>query len=357
MPEPTVWLQIGEQRYAGWTAIRIGRSIETISGLFELTVTERSPDRGRGQGPEAPARRPIRPGDACAVLLDELPVITGFVDEVGIDYDAQAHTVTVRGRDRTADLVDCSADSGEFKQQTLAQITDTLARPYGVPVEITTDIGAALRSFAVQEGETVFESLERAARHRGVLLLTDGRGGLKLARPSKERLDTELRLGINVLRARGQFSYRERYRTYLVKGQAQGDDTAWGAPVAEPAAPATDTDIREVRTLVVIAEEQADIKTCADRAVWERNVRMGRGTTIAYTVQGWTYDGMHPWPVNRLVPVRDDWLGVNMDLLIASVAYVLDERGTVTELTCTRPEAFELTEIPEPKAQESWLTR
>lgn len=46
-----------------------------------------------------------------------------------------------------------------------------------------------------------------------------------------------------------------------------------------------------------------------------------------------------------------------MDLLIASVAYVLDERGTVTELTLVRPEAFDLVAIPEPTAEESWLTQ
>lgn len=361
MSEPIATLKVDDQHYGGWTSVRIGRSIESISGLFELTVTER--------WPEHPSRRAVRAGDACAVSLGEETVITGYVDEVNIDYDAAQHSVTVRGRDRTADLVDCSAETVAFQQQSLGQMADHLVRPFGIPLEITTDIGAAFRSFGTQESETVFEFLERAARHRGVLLLSDGLGGLKIARPSKQRLPVALALGANILSARGQFSLRDRYRTYIVKGSQQGSDTVSGEAASEPTARVEDKEAREGRQLVILAEDQADIQTCGDRAKWERNVRLGRGTTIAYTAQGWTHSplrqaqgsgqapgGTHLWPVNRLLRVRDPWMGINMDLLIASVAYVLDERGTVTELTLVRPEAFDLVAIPEPTAEESWLT-
>lgn len=138
----------------------------------------------------------------------------------------------------------------------------------------------------------MFESLERAARHRGVLLLADGLGGLQLARPSKQRLAVALTLGENILSARGQFSYRERYRTYIVKGQSQGSDVLSGEAASAPTARAEDTEVRERRQLVILAEDQTDIQTCGDRAVWERNVRLGRGTTIAYTVQGWTHSAL-----------------------------------------------------------------
>lgn len=345
MPEPEAVLQLGDQRYSGWTSVRIERSIEAVSGAFTLATDARLPD--------SPARRLLRPGVACALLLDDLPVITGHVDTVELDYDATRHSARLSGRDATADLVDCSAASAEFKDQDLSQIAHRLTRPFGIPVEIRT-ASPTFRTFAVEEGETVFQALERAARHRGVLLLADGRGGLEITRAGRERLNVELALGANVLAARGRFAVAERYGSYTVKGQMQGGDDAYGTVAAEPSASVTDSEIGRYRPLTLLAEEQVDIRACRDRAVWERNVRLGRGTTVTYTVQGWTYDGVRPWPLNRLVPVRDDWLGVHMDLLIVAVTFTLDDRGTLTTLTCARPDAYTLAEPRAPTAEELW---
>ena len=81
----TARLTIGDQHHEGWTSITVTRSLDTISGSFQLEVSERDPG--------ALVPRAIRPGEACRVSLDGETVITGYVDAVAPSYDASAHTI------------------------------------------------------------------------------------------------------------------------------------------------------------------------------------------------------------------------------------------------------------------------
>lgn len=194
------------------------------------------------------------------MLLDELQVITGHIDDVNIDYDAEQHTVTVRGRDKTADLVDSSGPSTSFVGLTLAQFAERLLEPFKISLKVETDVGRAFRGEQAELGDPVFETLERAARYRGVLLMSDGFGNLVITRPSRERLNTELRLGANVLKARGQFSLRRRFQTYTVVGQDKGGDFRSGLEVSEVSSPPIeDTEVRRYRPRILVAEEMVDI--------------------------------------------------------------------------------------------------
>ena len=77
----TVSLLIGRRRHQGWSEATVTRSLETISGAFTVTLSEREPG--------ATAPRPIRRGDACQLVLDGDLVITGWVDTVTIDLRGQ----------------------------------------------------------------------------------------------------------------------------------------------------------------------------------------------------------------------------------------------------------------------------
>jgi prophage tail gpP-like protein len=325
--------------YGGWKSIHIKRGMEQVAGTFELSVSERWP------GQDVP--RPIRPGAACTLRVDGQTVITGWVDEVAVSYDDRAHTVSVSGRDATGDLVDCSAPSTQFALFTLAEIAEQLCQPYGIGVINRAERGLPFQRMKNNEGDTVFETLEAAARCRGVLLLSDGQGNLVLSRLGGQRVRTPLVLGDNILSMSATFSDRDRYSEYVVKGQTVGTDEWSGESAAQPAGRAVDKAITRHRPLTVLAEEQADGATAQERAEWERNVRFGRGRSMSVTVLGWTHaDGL--WTPNRLVRLRDSWLGMDRDLLISEVGLVLDEQGLRSELKLCPPETFERLPLPEP---------
>lgn len=336
---PDVRLLVDGVLYGGWLRIRIQRSMEQAAGQFELGVTE------RWEGQDTP--RPIAPGAECKVLVDGAPVITGHVDDVRISYDGGEHSVDVSGRDATGDLVDCSAPSTQFSGRTLAEVARDLCRPFGVGVTVAADVGGAFTRLKNNEGDSVFETLEAAARVRAVLLLSDGLGNLVLARAGTGRVATVLALGENVTSCRGDFSLRDRFSEILVKGQTHGTDTWNGEASAQPLGAARDSRVPRRRPLTVLAEENIDPAAAQTRAEWEVSVRFGRSRRITYTTPGWSHAG-GLWTPNTLVPVRDAYLGLDCDLLLAEVVLLLDGQGARAELTLCPAEAFRLIPVPEP---------
>jgi prophage tail gpP-like protein len=342
-----VVLQVNGRHYIGWERLEVVRSLEAVTGVFEAEMS--------AQLPGLDGRNPIRPGDACSLKLDGETVITGYVDDVALRYDARRSGITVRGRDATGDLVDCSLEGQQFKNQTLTQIAAALAGPFGIAVSSNVqDAATPFASFAVETGETVFEALERAARQRGVLLNSDGAGGLELTQAQGIPVATTLQRGVNILAVDGTASWRERHDTILVKGQSANPLQAVAAVAAQQLGRAADTEITRHRPLVLAAEDQGDGPDYKTRAEWERGVRYARGVQVDVTVQGWRHAG-GLWAPNTLIPLQDDWLGIDEPLLCTAVSYRLDESGTTALLSLTRPGAYKL--LPKPAAEASlWAT-
>lgn len=339
-----VTLSLAGAAYEGWTAFQVMRDIETLAGTFELTLTERHPGR--------PSARPISPDDACTVKIGGDTVITGHVDAVSPRFDASGHEVTVNGRDVTGALVDCSVTHkpGEWKGRRLEQIASDLVSPFGITVRAAAGTGKAFDSFRVQEGETVYEALRRLSRARGVLPISDSLGSLVLTRSAQAaRVADRLTRGAkgNILAATGEYDHRERFSKYEVKGQSSGADWKTPADNGQGIGRATDNGVRRFRPLVVIAEEQGDGPTFADRAKWEASVRAGRARRATVTVQGFRDRAGELWRPNTLVPVSDDWLAIDREMLITGVRYIRDERGSRTDLRISHPAAFDLLPIPD----------
>jgi len=208
-----------------------------------------------------------------------------------------------------------------------------------------TDTGAPFTEFSVQEGEAAFELLDRAARQRGVLLTADGLGNLVIARAGTARVDVALAKGENILNARGKFSHKDRFSTYIVKGQRRvtDDDISKPEVATQVMASIPDTGVTRYRPLIVLAEDMGDGATYQQRVNWECNTRLGKSIRTRITVQGWrTTEGGALWQTNRLVSIRDDWQGLDTELLIAKVSFSIGEDGTKTVLELTNPAAFDV---------------
>jgi prophage tail gpP-like protein len=329
----SVELLINGQVYQGWESVRITRGIEQVAGDFSLAVTDRWSDGGELRA------WPLNALDACQVRLDGVPVIAGYLDAVSINLDAGSHGVSVQGRDKTGDLVDCSAvHAGQWRDATVERIARDLCKPFGVAVVMVSGAGEPLKSFAIQEGESVFEALDRAARSRALLLTSDPEGRLVITRRGAQRVPVDVVEGVNLLSGSAEYRVNERFSSITVKGQARGSDEQGAEPAATVKAKVTDAEITRHRPLVVIAEEQGG--SVSARADWERRIRMGRGSRATVSVQGWSHTG-GLWLPNRLVRVKSPSLRVDADLLIVACTYTLDGGGSRTEMQLAHPSAFD----------------
>lgn len=335
-------LRIGGQRYGGWKRLTVTRSIEQATNAFSLDVTERWP----GQ----PDRWPIRKGDACELILDGTTAITGYVDRRRAEFDAQSSRLMVQGRDRAADIVDSAArrpgtdsKTGDLGSLSLPALARLLCAPHGVDVRVASglNLGAAFANCSIDPGETVWECLERYARQRAVLVMSDGVGGLLLTRAGADRNPNALVVGENIESAALNDTNAERFATYVALGQSESTDDWNGAQALQPRGTANDPAVRANRVKIFSAEDLATGTTLADRAAWERDVRRGRGRDVVITVSGWSANG-RLWQPNEQVPVRIPRWGIDTEMLIKTVINTQDNDGTRSEITVVPKDVYAL---------------
>lgn len=331
-----VTLKVRGQAFEGWTSVRVSKGIQNPAGVFALDYAQRSGD--------APPPVGIKTGDSCEVLIGGQPVITGWVDATDPAFDGQARSLRVSGRDKAGDLVDCSAvnSPGVWRGRTLVQIATDLAAPFGLSITTRADVGPAFKAFALQQGETVWEAIERLARFRGLLAVSDGAGAVAFMKPGQVRAGFSLVQGENLLAATASHSALDRFSRYILKGQSAGDDEVNGTTASGPSAEATDAAITRYRPILIVAEEQATVASLKARAGWEASVRAATGERIDLTVQGWRDPAGAIWAADLVVPVSAPWVEVEGDRLIADVTFTLDETsGSTSVLTCAPPDAYQ----------------
>jgi prophage tail gpP-like protein len=337
-------LLVDGKEYGGWTRLEVQRGIEQIAGGFVLQLTQRYP------GVDAPMQ--LREGLSCVVKLGDDVVITGYIDDYETDDTATSSSVRLQGRDRTGDLVDCSAiyKTGQWRGVKLEQIVADIAKPFGIAVVVApgTDTGEVFKRYALEEGEKAFDAIDRACRLRAVLVTSTPDGNLLITSASSAASGVALIEGVNMTKFNSKHSWKERHSEVLLKGQVPGDDQENGAAAAHLKAATTDAEINRYRPLVVVAEHGTSTKSMADRAAWEVKVRMGRGKRGGCTVVGWRTgkDGQEGplWQPNTLVQVTSSRMNIDRELLIVGVTYQLTEQGCMCDLTFARPEAFALIE-------------
>jgi prophage tail gpP-like protein len=362
MSNEKVSLQVGGFDYYGWKSIKIKHSIENLAGVYSLTVHDKWQPNTQAWAIEA--------GESCLVKIGDDTVITGYVDKTNITLDSKNHTISVEGRDRTGDLVDCSASPKEFTGLFFEQVAAELIKPY--PVVLLSDLtgkvqppkngesGAKLNKKASNTGETVHKVLEKLAKMQGVLLVSDRLGGLVITRAGMAgRADDSLVLGENVKSINYEKNFSQVFSEITVKGQDTGGKPLSLATVEKTVKPvatvkrgssttAKSDSVGRYRPHIMQAEEQADAARCKTRAMWEVSNREAKSKRITVIVQGWRQTTGKLWQINTLVKLTAPVVPEDTDYLIVSVEYSIDlNGGSVTTIELRQKDAYTLLpEIP-----------
>jgi prophage tail gpP-like protein len=331
--------------FRNWETLRLSRELNAACGTFEISATLSRP-------------WPAKAGAKARILLGDQLAATGYVDGVRLQLTSSGHTVTVTGRDKTSDLVDCSVPPtvGQLSNVHLLDIAIELGRPYGVEEDVREN-GDVFPTYTPNQGESAWSALEKAARLRGKLCFATPQGKLRIDRPGAQRASGTIREGEGDLELRWENT--DKFRTYIVRGQGRGTDNGWGESVAAVHAESFDQSIKRPRTLVVIAESAVDTTTAQERADWERTVRWARSASFVATVRGWRQKWGGPlWELNQLVAVKVPRWGFEADLLVDSLEFSRGDDGTRTTLRLVRADSY----TPEPGGQKGdpfaeWATK
>lgn len=332
------------QSYAGWLSSEVQRDLEAITGTFSIPVA---------LTPGAPPA--IQRQDEVQIHIGSTLVMTGFVLAAEPFYSRNDCGVRVMGRDRTGDLVRCTAihKGGQWRATKLDRICRDLVEPYGLQVIAETDIGAPIADFKLSHGETVVDALARAARLRGVMVTRDNLGRLLLTRAGARRFKGSIMRGLNVISMQGIGTDEGRHSVYIAYGQC--NTVADFESARSLKAQAKDAEIRRYLPLVINADgntTQAELETLVKHTA---RVRRGHSMGFKYVVEGWTYQG-EAWPLNERVAIYDDVAGLDgAEWLITSVRQTCDLReGDVTELTVRPIEAYDTAPLKTKVKHRNW---
>lgn len=362
----TITLEVNNNVYENFDEIKVSKSIKNPCGSFSFSTTASLKDN-----------LPIRAGDLCAVKINNVPVIKGFIDSIDASYSINSHGITISGRDLMADLIDSSIGPDlEFKGPiTLVDLFRQTIKHMGLNLSVTSQVSDIE---PISEEELVsaefdvkgFDFLSKYATLRQVFVYSSGTGGLIITRGAGGEPRATLQnvvgsLGNNIKSAQYRDSRQDRYNKYSFTAQLSPvilDDQsataeaieAANASISEQTSSITDAQIRATRKLFLKAEESSSSVTMEERAQWESNIRKARGRTYTATLTGFKYGtgALQIWFPNMLVYVNDDLFKLKEKMLVWSVNYSLSTSGgSEVMLECVQHNLLSLEATKPPKGE------
>lgn len=329
-------LSVGGERHEGFKSINLVRSMQQPAHSFMLELSD--------AWPGALSRKSIKAGQRCEISLDNQLLITGFIDELTLEYGGGKHSLKITGYSPAADLLAAHHKGRSFDGMSLLSIAQRLLKPYGLKVFVAPGVNVS-QPFTLRRidaGQSPLEFLMQLAKLRGVLFGSDERGNLLIYQSSNKRSAGQLKLGHNILSAVGTFSFKDVFSDYTLVGREKG----W---VQNPDGSDADVQARvnselmsqRYRPFVERAEASINKAEAKKRIKTEQSRREARAQRMRYTVAGWRVSETGTlWQPNELVRIDDDYAGIHDSWLISEVVNILDKQGERSEIEVMPAAAF-----------------
>lgn len=240
-------VKIAGRELVEYMAAEVGRDLANISGQFRINYFPRHDTALFGDSSPPPLSKTalaeifhISEHDPVEIIIHGQTVLKGWVDDIQMRMEGGSFEAVISGRDVTGDLVDGSANPtgpGEYRMVTLAKLVHTLCLPFGFTVSADVDVGAPFTLVALEPAETAMAAIERHSRQRGVLVTSDGVGGVVLTKSGQTRAPDSLRNPGNVHAMEAQLSSRGRFSDVYVKGSFNSHLRPIQAPLKAGAKP------------------------------------------------------------------------------------------------------------------------
>jgi prophage tail gpP-like protein len=277
-------------------------------------------------------------GPAVTITAGGGLILTGWLEGRDASLEADGGQLTVSGRSKSADLVDCSHDhpEGFFRGKDVTAIARELDTA-GIGVEAD-EPGETRKTFKANAGESVFAAANRLCRGEDMTITDTPEGKLKILKPKGERHAGGLIEGRTIAPgSRATHDMSGRFSKVKVRGQLT---EGHGAESLEIEAEARDAAVGRNRIKILIPAEQLDKAKAQARAKRFRDRAAGRSVTAEIVTFGWRDGGGALWRPGWLVYVESAYLGLAQDMLIERVRLEQSNEGTRATLSLVDPKAY-----------------
>ena len=120
-------VKLNGRRYSFWKSASIHIAVGEFAREVTLTVSD--------DLESASAAGNLYMDAPISIICDEMTILTGYIDNVSVNYSGTSHDITIRARSKTCDLVDCSYDGDvQFNGQSARNTITDICRPFGIRV-------------------------------------------------------------------------------------------------------------------------------------------------------------------------------------------------------------------------------
>lgn len=322
--------------YEGWTSVSVSRSVDDMAGTFELSVCM---DRPQSQYMSTPALSEDQP---CTITVFGQTVITGFIDKRVGTCGPEDYTLTLSGRSKTRNCIDCSSihDTGQYNNQTSSAIVQDLAGKLGVTVLNQLSEDPVHPRFIFRDGEYAERTIRTCCREFGITATDDEQGNLVLKEIGKRGGGSPLILGQNIHSYTVSKDVSERYSEYIAKGQSVPTDDNYGKQASDIVRKIQDSGVNTYRPLILHMDGDSDNKKVDKRGKMEATRRTGEGIEVSIVAPSWQQEGGAIWQPDTLHYIDIPLEGVAETMLLKAVNFRLSNDAYETDLTFVPPQTY-----------------
>ena len=318
----------GGLQFSGWERVQVTAGLDQAARAFSLETSERI---GEWKFP---------PGTPIAIFANGDLLVDGYVNAYEASADASSHRISIRGRSKSQDLVDSSAehDTGHFENEDPAAALKKLDH-YNVGVKAKIKLRPE-RYMQIIQGESPFAFAERYLRSQGASLMGKADGSVEVTNASVADSHFGILMeGQNIKTCQVSLTDGSRHSKYVVKGQSRHRTGAGALRIRQSS---TDPGVRRRRTKIIPHEHDADIGSAQARADQEKERAAGRSVRGTVSVQGFRDMAGLLFEPNKLIYVHSPTLMHLTDtMLIERLTFSQDSKsGSITELGLVNPLAY-----------------
>lgn len=171
-------LRVAGVEYRGWSSVFFRDDMDEIVNAFGVVTVDFFPGESD--------KWKLKMGDNYEAFINKTLVSTGFIEDINIFYTTDNHSMEIRGRSKTADLVDCSFEGSqnEWKKQSISNIIKNICSPFDIDVDVddTASVQSAviIDTFKANEGDYILDMIKRLCNENGIVPLVTPEGFINL---------------------------------------------------------------------------------------------------------------------------------------------------------------------------------
>lgn len=293
-----VSFKVNNKIYKGFEKMTISKSIDNISHTFTAEMYN-----GKNLA--------INGNDSIEILLDGEIFFSGYIEDYDLKISDTKSPLSIAGRSRTCDLVDCMIETNKlYNQQDAKQIIEDMVKPFGITVSTELALEPILQ-FKTKVAETFFNAINRLCKENNILPICKSDGNIILSKNNNEQHSKVLKEGdLKSIDFKQKFT--SRYSSYTYKKEGSYFDVTDGK--------IEDAEIKRYRPFV---EVNTDDKQNLDMCKFQMNKHKADSMSLSIALANWDID------INKIVKIETE--DINNSFLVKSASYHIGD-GLYSEL-------------------------